>query len=257
MTVPRRSHAATALSDGRVVVSGGFNVPGESPVFLNSAEVYTFNFSTNTGSFAVTGSMAAARDTHTLTLLFDEDVLATGGSAGAGALSSAELYHPLHGAPLVNCLPASGGDFIFRGFYVPNYPGSNLRRVDLLFSANVAGTYTLSLTARQAQYGTDGPLVGTSTATVTLTDNNRQLFPASFRFPNVAFPVNSDLEETMTFEISFVDGPAGGANNVYYAVLTSNPSCPAVETEDTAPPLSIFRRNGVGVRIFGDPPPIG
>jgi hypothetical protein len=47
--------------------------------------------------FSATGSMATARDGSTATLLSDGRVLIAGGSGGAGALATAELYDPTSG----------------------------------------------------------------------------------------------------------------------------------------------------------------
>jgi len=47
--------------------------------------------------FSPTGSMTAARDTHTATLLSDGRVLIAGGYAGLTYLASAELYDPKTG----------------------------------------------------------------------------------------------------------------------------------------------------------------
>jgi len=46
------------------------------------------------GTFSATGSMTAARDNHTATLLSDGRVLIAGGGDDSSHLASAELYQP-------------------------------------------------------------------------------------------------------------------------------------------------------------------
>src|SRR5258705_13831047 len=86
MFVERRSHTATRLSDGRVLIAGGENTSGA----LNQAELYDPSAST----FSATGNMNAARADHTATLLSDGRVLIAGGGNGAGALTTQEVFDP-------------------------------------------------------------------------------------------------------------------------------------------------------------------
>jgi hypothetical protein len=92
MTTARVGHTATLLTDGRVLVTGGWDGGGEGAppvsdsVTYASAEIYD----PETGSWTNTGSMLTARAKHVATLLADGGVLVTGG----GALASAELFDP-------------------------------------------------------------------------------------------------------------------------------------------------------------------
>jgi hypothetical protein len=92
MTVARRLHTATKLSDGRVLVAGG---DGGYEIIHRSCELYTIN-NTN-GPWVNTGSMNQdkGRAQHTATLLPDGKVLVTGGwNYYWRAVSSSELYSP-------------------------------------------------------------------------------------------------------------------------------------------------------------------
>jgi hypothetical protein len=82
MTTARRSHTATLLNDGRVLIVGGSDVHGE----MGTAELYD----PARGTFRRTGGMEVVRSCHTATLLADGRVLV----AGRWSLTSAELYDP-------------------------------------------------------------------------------------------------------------------------------------------------------------------
>jgi len=88
MKVQRWRHAATLLSDGKVLVAGG---SGSWLNPLSSAELYD----PKTGKWTLTGAMGKERYDHTATILSDGQVLVSGSYENAGdALSSAEVYTP-------------------------------------------------------------------------------------------------------------------------------------------------------------------
>jgi hypothetical protein len=102
MVQGRASGTATLLREGRVLITGGFDIPGgvgTASQSLASAELYD----SSTGTFSPTGSMTTARSDQTATLLDDGRVLITGGQGstegpdGTFNLSSAELYEPATG----------------------------------------------------------------------------------------------------------------------------------------------------------------
>ena len=92
MTEQRASHAATLLSDGRVLITGGFRKEhgGDDETYSSTAEI----FDPRTKKFGYTGEMSYTRGGHTATLLPGGLVLITGGWNIMGVLSSAELYDP-------------------------------------------------------------------------------------------------------------------------------------------------------------------
>jgi hypothetical protein len=105
MKTARAGSAATLLTDGRVLVTGGSN----GSVGVASAEL----FDPVTGTFSLTGSMTADREHHSSTLLADGRVLIAGGMhdpgpvacagtaciamVGTTDLTSAEIYDPTAG----------------------------------------------------------------------------------------------------------------------------------------------------------------
>jgi len=82
----------TLLSDGTVLIAGGFDKSGKP---LASAEIYD----PATGRFSLTGSMVSPRALHTATLLADGAVLLVGGvnDLTGHIYGTAELYDPTHG----------------------------------------------------------------------------------------------------------------------------------------------------------------
>lgn len=87
MRVARAAHTATLLSDGRVLVAGGFVEKG-SP---DGAEV----FDPGPGRFYPLPPMLTTRHSHTATLLPDGRVLIAGGyGTGTTTLSAAEIFDP-------------------------------------------------------------------------------------------------------------------------------------------------------------------
>jgi hypothetical protein len=147
---------------------------------------------------------------------------------------------------LLTCGFQPGGDLISRGVHIPSFPGSALSQVDLFVSANVAGDYTLELAAFAGGY--DGPVIGTSSATVALSGDGFDNLRTAFLFPSPAVVPSS----TVAFRITQQAGPAA---SIFYATGDASPDCSQiVETDDTSPPLSTQRRIGMGMEVQGRAP---
>lgn len=99
MSTGRQYQTATLLTDGKVLVAGGRAYCDDGIcVDTSSAELYN----PATGTWAATGSMNAAREQHTATLLPNGQVLAAGGQnvsgiSGFTTPKTAELYNPATG----------------------------------------------------------------------------------------------------------------------------------------------------------------
>jgi hypothetical protein len=84
-------HTATALTDGRILLTGGW--PEESRPPLRTAEL----FDPARGAFVAAGVLESRRGGHTATRLGDGRVLVAGGVDGVRALATVEVFDPATG----------------------------------------------------------------------------------------------------------------------------------------------------------------
>jgi hypothetical protein len=143
---------------------------------------------------------------------------------------------------VVSCPFSTGGDDIARGFYLQGFAGTNLGTVTLAYTASVAGTYTITLTAHRGAF--NGAVVGTRSLAVTL---NPGLFTAvTFDFGGITVPTGVTLafvQTTSSGQLFYNVGPCQPGDN-------SCSACPGVvETTDTTPPLSTATRKSIGVTV--------
>src|SRR6266481_2085316 len=102
IAVPRTGHAATALADGRILITGGRDNAG---IIVATAEVFD---PANETSTAI-GILNTARIDHTATLLADGRVLIAGGTSASGALTSVEIFDPANPGAGFRVLSATMG----------------------------------------------------------------------------------------------------------------------------------------------------
>lgn len=150
-------------------------------------------------------------------------------------------------APLVDCGDKAGvRDDYDRGFYIERFPGLFLDSVSL-WMGGPAASRTITLTARAGTF--DGPLVGTATTEVDLTPASQEVV---FDFGHIVAPrtlVAFSITVAGDVPDHLVGFSAGG-----YSSGDEITDCPVVETSDTSPPLSEFRRPGIAIVITGEEP---
>jgi hypothetical protein len=140
--------------------------------------------------------------------------------------------------------PAASGDGTQRGFYLSDYPGTNLDQVTLNYAADTAGTYTFTLTARLGTF--DGPVIGAPTVTSGLPAGGGAVNPVNFSFGGVPVARGS----TITFAQTVTGPDSVGFNTGTGAMNVQDGACPGVtETAGVSPPLSGFRRDTVGLTV--------
>lgn len=114
MSTNRTAFCATALADGRVLVTGGYDSTKE----LDTAEIFDPAGNGGTGTFTLLNAhMAATRYRHTATLLPNGKVLIAGGyDASYASRATAELFDPTANAgaggfqTLANPMPSGRAD---------------------------------------------------------------------------------------------------------------------------------------------------
>lgn len=140
MELARVNHSATRLSDGRVLIVGGYD--GNSA--LSSAEI----FDPVTGTFTyTTGHLADARTYHTATLLVDGRVLIAGGNTYSGSPKSCEIFDPATGT-------FTAGPGMLEGRL--NHTATRLNDGRVLVTGGNSGSYRFHGTAEVFTPGSNG-----------------------------------------------------------------------------------------------------
>ena len=156
---------------------------------------------------------------------------------------------------LVSCgVDNTGGDLIdIRGFYHPSYPGSTLNTVELYISSRDPGNFGIGLEARLNTY--NGTVIASDTQTRTLSGNDLDNVSYLFDFGGVAVTSGN----IVTFTLSQHSGPASdifyavGATGVFPIGGGGTGVCDMIQTTSATPPLDMLRRNGLWIRITGQP----
>lgn len=159
--------------------------------------------------------------------------------------------NPLHAQArtLLDCPEETGGDFTDRGFYIPDYPGSTLNSLTVYLKtnsnpANSTFPYQVGIRVRSGTY--NGPLLDQFRWADVQLNNTEEA--VTIQFANVSVVPGS----TVCFAFDINKQP--GAPDLVYSVPGFQGGCPdVVQTSDTNPPLSNFRRNGVKLQITGEP----
>jgi MBG domain (YGX type)/Immunoglobulin domain/Galactose oxidase, central domain len=102
LVVARTAHAATALTDGRILITGGRDSAGN---IVAVSEIFDPATETSTAGATLT----TPRVDHTATLLPNGKVLVAGGTGASGSLTSAEIFDPANPAAGFRVLSASMG----------------------------------------------------------------------------------------------------------------------------------------------------
>jgi N-acetylneuraminic acid mutarotase len=148
---PLRQSTATLLSDGRVLVAGGY---------FTNYEAWARIYDPASGTWTGVRSMQAQRDNHTATRLPNGDVLVAGGETSGGALTSAEVFNPSTGAWTPTWMnvahsgaiaePLPNGDVLVAGGFTS---GTAALTADAEIYHAASGTWTEAARMPQARAG--------------------------------------------------------------------------------------------------------
>jgi len=222
MSYTRTGHTATVVSNGVLIVGGGYCVedPGNGCFIVPIAPAELFD--ETAGAFSLTGSLATPRESHTATQLLDGRVLVAGGYDGTDATSNSELYNALSGLFTQTGSMATArfqqtatrlntGRVLLAGG-LSRYPSTPLAAAELYDAAN--GQFSTTGSLLMARYG----------HTSTLLPNGKVLLAGGFAADAQGgiSPTNSaELFDPVTNTFT-VTGNMGTPRGYHAAVLLSN-----------------------------------
>ena len=145
MTDPRRYHGAVLLGDGRVLVSGGLTDQFTRDVATGDRDytipiAYAEVYDPSTETWSPVGDMPEEKGRHTLELLENGKVLATGGSGPSAALAlfapSSGIWASVDEPPIVGEFQTSvflgDGKVLLIGGWIGNAPIDSAQLYDPL-----------------------------------------------------------------------------------------------------------------------------
>jgi hypothetical protein len=162
MTTGRCDQAATLLSNGEVLVAGGYSIYGDS---VSSAELYN----PATGSWQATGNMSTARQLAGIVTMLNGNALIVSGedidsvNGTSTALTSAEIYDASQGAFSTTASPGKfGANLVLLG-------NGNVLDVGIAFYTPATATWTPTgaYPPRGLQNGQRATLLGTGNVLIT------------------------------------------------------------------------------------------
>ena len=200
LSIPRSSHSATLLPDGKVLLAGGASIGGIIPT--SSAELYN----PSTGIFLATGEMTTPRSAHTATLLPNGQVLIVGGG-------TTDLYDPAMGA-----FHAAGRTIVPRS----GHTATLLNNGEVLIAGGSSGASAELYDPAHRHFTPTGDMTEPGADTATLLPNGKVLITRSTQF----FEENhADLYDPATGTFSRTgDLIDASASDQYLAIPGQNPS---------------------------------
>lgn len=204
----RAYHTATLLSNGKVLVVGGYNGS-----YMPVAELYD----PATGLFTATGSLINPRYSHTATLLTNGKVLIMGGTNFGAVSNSAELYDPATGL-----FTATTGNLLTaRADHTATLlPSGKVLLVSGRSQAGYVSTAELyDPTTGLFTTTTGAPLASRATHTATLLGTGKVLIAGGFRASNLN---TAELYDPGTNAFTAITGTLSTPRAYHTATLLSN-----------------------------------
>jgi hypothetical protein len=144
---------------------------------------------------------------------------------------------------IVSCpFSGTGGDQLDRGIVVPNYAGTNIRRLQLGYSSMIEGEYLITAVIHRETF--DGPIVGSSSIYLTMPGGSLDDVAGVFHFGGVFDGAPVTAGDTLAITQSYT-----GPGTLFFDTGTGASCGSAYETDGTTPPLDTLRNDTVGISI--------